>query len=91
MNLCRKVGTESEWMPAFACRKAGCSRHYNVLYGYFKTLKDRIEPETKRLVVCPNDGQPMYIADFAERGAKRLWKCARLGCEASEETRGALS
>jgi hypothetical protein len=68
----------------YACPKPDCLIHYNGPVGYFVVSST---PRTR----CPHHGLPMYLAEVQPRKRSfRLWRCPRLGCEASLTNEGQL-
>src|ERR1700740_1764486 len=62
----------------YACQEAGCQIRYVSSHGYIINTKDAqaVEEEKTPEVSCPNDGQPMYLAEvMPQRRSYRLWKC----------------
>jgi hypothetical protein len=62
----------------YACREPGCFIFYDNSQGYFTNEQeaDTTEPDIRPHVICPDDGQLMYLAEVrSERKSFRLWKC----------------
>jgi hypothetical protein len=80
--------------PLYTCREPSCLVRYDSSDGYFVDTRDAKACEEERApgVICPNDGQPMYLAEVMPEGSSfRLWKCPE--CKLSrgnEESLGGL-
>jgi hypothetical protein len=89
-----KLDSESAEELLYACREPGCLVRYNTSGGYFIDTIDAktIEQEMTPRLSCPNDGQPMYLAEvMPERRSFRLWKCPECcGSRTNEENWGGL-
>ena len=74
--------------PLYACREPSCLVRYNSSDGYFFDTRDAKAFEEERTpgVICPNDRQPMYLAEvMPERSSFRLWKCPECKMSRSNE------
>jgi len=80
--------------PLYTCRERSCLVRYYSSDGYFVDTRDAKAFEEERTpgVICPNDGQPMYLAEvMPERSSFRLWKCPECNeSRTNEETSGGL-
>jgi len=80
--------------PLYTCRERSCLVRYDSSDGYFVDTRDAKAFEEERTpgVICPNDGQPMYLAEvMPERSSFRLWKCPECNeSRTNEETSGGL-
>lgn len=67
----------------YACPKPDCAVRYSPSNGYFIAAKDgEVEFAMIPRRRCPNDGQPMYLAEISpEKRAFRLWRCPK--CDSS--------
>jgi hypothetical protein len=85
-----RIGTDRGITPVFACEEIGCQRHYDIINGYFSLCGGRIGRQMSVLVLCPDDGVPMYLEKFDPQRSVRKWMCAQFGCNGRKETRGGL-
>jgi hypothetical protein len=70
---------------AYACPRSGCFICYASSTGYF-TIEESDQNKRAEVpqVSCPQDGQPMYLAEVhPQKTSLRLWKCGNTKCQGS--------
>jgi hypothetical protein len=68
---------------AFACPLSGCFICYACRTGYFGVEDgDQGKRAEAPQVSCPQDGQPMYLAEVhPQNRSLRLWRCGKANCQ----------
>jgi hypothetical protein len=83
VQLEKRTSPFTTYSLAYVCPLSGCVICYAPRTGYFAAEGG---DQTKRAEVlhvnCPQDGQPMYLAEVhPQKTSLRLWRCGKANCQ----------
>jgi hypothetical protein len=77
----RSITTEPSKCPVYACGAEGCSRHYNVVAGYFDVMDGKIVSDRYGKQACGEDELALYLEFWDDQEHEEIWRCPASGCE----------